>query len=155
MSIEELKSDHAAIEDKIRSMVPALTTAPELASFLQNELMPLLGNFVSELAEMDDTVQDIYTGADDILQPETGGLFAAAISGAMGILTVLEKRLVATNLEDAKILKALKEWKPIATEALETIQEITIPDTDDDEGDEDDGDEDGDDAEDSDEEEAK
>lgn len=158
MSLEELKSDHAAVSAKLRDMNPALTTAPELVAFLRDEFMPLHENMIGELAEIDETVHDIYTGAEDILQPETGQLFAAVVGGAVGIINKLKAKLVSTNLDDAKLLKAIKEWEPLAAEAAETLNEITIPDDDedDDAADEsDDDDDEGGDDDDTDEDDAK
>lgn len=145
MSIEELKADHASVTAKLRGMNPALTTAPELCAFLQQEFMPLHENLIGELAEMDETVQDIYTGAEDILQPETGGQLAAVITTAAGMLEKAMAILPAGNLETAKLKKAYETWKPLCKEALEAIDEITIPADDVEEGDDDEEDE-GDDA---------
>jgi hypothetical protein len=151
VSVEELKSDYETITQQLKEMKPELTTAPELVAFLQNNLVPFMGNMVAEIGELDESVRDVYEGAEDILQPETGALFAAAIGGAMGIVGKLKARLNKANIEDAKILKAIDEWEKVATEAAETIEEITIPDDleddgkADDEGDEEEEDEDDDD----------
>ncbi len=148
MSLEELKSDYQAITTQLSEMNPALTTAPELVTFLRNNLVPFQENLINELGELDETVADLYNNAEDILQPETGGLIAATLALGIGIIEKLKGRLVATSLEDTKVAKAIKEWERMSKEAVETISEITIP-TEEDE----DEDEEGEDAEDEDEDE--
>lgn len=146
MSIETLKADAKAVGDQLDAMNSALTTAPELCDFLKNNLIPLQQSIVAEMAEMDDTVRDVYEGADDILQPETGELLAAVVVGAMGIITQLKAKLDKANIADRKALAAIKEWEEIAKEAAATIEEITIPDDgdeDEDGEDEEEGDGDG------------
>lgn len=133
MSIETLKDDAKAVGDQLDAMNSALTTAPELCDFMKNNLIPLQQSIVAELAEMDDTVRDVYEGADDILQPETGELLAAVVVGAMGIIAQLKAKLDKGNIADRKALAAIKEWEAIAKEAAATIEEITIPDDEEDE----------------------
>lgn len=146
MSIEEIRSDYAAICGQLADMNPALTSTSDVVLFLRNNLVPFQENLIAELAEMDETVSDIYHRADDILQPETGGMFAAVIAGGMGFANQLKARLTKSP-DDQKLVAAIKEWEKLAMEACETLDEITIPDADDDEDeDEEEGDEDEDDG---------
>ena len=143
MSLEELQRDYDAIQTKIDGMTGALTTPAEIMALLKNDIVPFMGSSVKELAELDDTVADLYANAEDILQPETAGLFAALILTGRPLLMELQKRLTPA---DTKIAVALKEWLSLSKSAERTLADITVPDDDEDDDDDDDedGDEDGD-----------
>jgi hypothetical protein len=106
-----------------------------------------MGSFVKELTEVDETVADLYSESEDILQAQTAGVFAALIATGRPLIMELQKRLQPS---DGKILAALKGWLELSKVCESTLEEITIPDDEDDE-DPDDEDEDKDDEDDADE----
>lgn len=151
MSVEELKADLEANTAIIRGLNGPLTTAPEIVALLQGTIWPFIENVVNELAEVDEGVHDLYSGAEDILQPETGAVFAAIIGGGLGLIAQLEARIAPNDPERQKLKRAIEEWKKMAKEGEEILMEIVVPDDPDEaEGDDAEGEEDDDEDEDDD-----
>lgn len=145
MSIEDLKADLAANLKEAHTLGSGLATAVDIANHLKNFLWPFIENVVSELEDLDEGLGDLYHGAEDILQPETGALFATVVAGATGLIGELEKRLTPA---DAKILAGIKEWRRLAKETEAVLQEIVVTPAEGEDEEEDDEDDDGDDEED-------
>lgn len=148
MSLEDLKADLATNMKEASVMSAGVMANPaDLLRHLQNTLWPFLENLVGELEEIDDTVDDMYHSAEDILQPETAQLFATVIAGGMALVNELEKRL--TMPADAQIIAGIREWRRLAGESAQTIAEITVmPQADANQGDDQDDDDDDDDEDD-------
>lgn len=168
MSLEDLQEDLAMNLAEVEKLDNPLVTAGEVAKHLRSVLWPFMKNVISEMEEMDGSIEDLYRNAEDILQPETAGRLAAVLVTATGLITrELVPRLNKDNLADRKVLTAISAWVKLAKEAGDEIEQITIqpaegedpepddPDEDDDEEDdegEDGGAEGGDEDEDDDEE---
>jgi hypothetical protein len=160
VSLEDLEADLTTNLAAAAQLLGPLVTASDIAKHLNETMWPFVVNVVTELKEVDETVADLYHGAEDILQPETAKVFAAVIAVASGlILGELKRRLDPNKPSEAKLLAAIKEWARLAHEAGETLEEITVvpaeggedeedEDDEDDVGDDDEDNEDDDDAED-------
>lgn len=135
MSSEDLQSDLASNMEAVKNLT-ALSNISDVVDHLKQTLWPMLEAMVNEHADLDAALADLYHNAEDILQYETGKLFAAVVVGAEFMMTELANR--AGN--DARLLKAIKELREKCKEAKEIIEEITLPE--DPDGDEDDEDED-------------
>lgn len=145
MSIETLQEDLKANIAHVQSQLGPLTSASELVAHLQNTLWPFLESLVEDMEQIDGCVDELYHQSEDILQPETGAVFQAMITGGLVIAQELKKRLAA-NTEDLKLRKAVGEFEALANQCTGILQEITIPE--DDEEDAEDSDEDDEDADD-------
>ncbi len=143
MSIDDLKADLSTNMAQAKMLGP-MSTVGDIANHINNVLWPFVENAVNEIEDIDEITSDLYHGAEDILQPETGALFATVIAGGAGLVSELEKRLVQPA--DAKLLAAIREWKRLAAEAGTVLSEIVVvaaEGDDDEEDDDDDEDDDG------------
>lgn len=141
---EDLKSNIASLKD-----LTALSPLDDYAKHLKDTLWPFMESMLEQIEDLDGCVEDLLNHAEDILQPETGALFLTVVTGGLGLVGELKKRLGPGD--DPKILAAIAEFEKNANEATAVLTEITIPvqdedeDEDDEEGDEDDDDDEGDD----------
>lgn len=126
MSIEQLKTDWDALEKRVNSMNPALTTNPEIVRLIKDELAPFMKCMVDEMGEQDGALADLFNDAEDILQPETAGLFAVLITTGRELLAKLEA--VSKKAGDLTTLAEIKAWREISKTAEEALEEITVPD---------------------------
>lgn len=141
MSMETLKTDLAACIASGKELVHS-NSPGDIVAHLNHTLWPFIESLVQEASEIDDSVQDMYEHAEDILQPETAQLLGGVLAGAMVLVGELRQRCG----NDARLLKAISEWSEKAKLAAATIEEISIPpDDEEDEDTDDDGDDDGDD----------
>lgn len=130
MSIVQLQEDLLAVTNAIPQ--GPLVSAADLSNYLKNNLVPLLSATVSELEEMDGAIGDIVNQTEDVLHQESAEVFMGII--ASGLLLINE---LATRVgDDRRLLGAIKEWRKVAKKGEELINNITIPD-DEDEVDED------------------
>lgn len=127
MSLEDLQADLAANMAEAKNL-SALSSIGDIANHLNNTLWPFVQNVVAEQAEMDTALRDMYENSEDILQYETGKQLATTIGGAMTLVNELEARAGG----DARLLAAIKEWRAHAKESSELLEDITLPDADDD-----------------------
>lgn len=138
MSTETLQADLIQCVNEGKAL--AANTDLGLADFvkhLNDTLWPMLANVVEEIADIDETVSDMYEHAEDILQPETGDHLLAVIAGAEVLVAELKTRVG----NDARLLLAIKEWAVKSAEAKQAITDITIAtEEEDDDGDDEDGD---------------
>lgn len=131
MSIEQLKSDTAEVVKALPS--GPLTSAADVAAYMKNNFLPLFGDLVTELEEMDATIADLVSGAPDILHQESATLFLALIEGAAKIIAELRGKLSQHGIEiEPPIAKAMKEWDDLATDGRRTLEEVTFIDPDED-----------------------
>lgn len=140
MSIEQLKSDTAEV---VRALpLGPLTSAADVAAYMKNNFLPLFGDLVTELEEMDATIADLVSGAPDILHQESSMLFLAIIEGAAKIIGDLQAKLSQAGMEvDPDLTKSMKEWYDLAADGRRTLEEVTFIDPDEDPaGDQDDDD---------------
>lgn len=143
MSIEDLQTDFAQNQREIDAL-SALSSVGDVVAHLKNTFWPFVGNVVTEVAEMDQALRDMYEQSEDVLQFDTGKQLAGTIGGAVTLVDELERRAAG----DAQLLAAIAEWRKVAKESLDVLEEITLPeledegDPDDDEGDDDDEDDD-------------
>lgn len=122
MSIEQLKEDLKAVISALPS--GPLTTAAEMSAYLKNNLLPFMESAVGELEEMDGTIEDLVTQAQDVIHEETAKVFAGIITS--GLILVNELRARIGN--DRRLLDACKEWENLAKQGSELLEDITIPD---------------------------
>lgn len=139
MSIESLRADLVANVSQLANL-SALSTTEDVVNHLKFTLWPFLENVTTEMAELDEVAAELYNQSEDILQPESAKLFAAAIGGAMMLIGKLEKYAAG----DAQLTAAINEWKPVAKKAGELIDEIAIPEEEEEDEEDDDDDDDAD-----------
>ncbi len=127
MSIEQLQADLKAVIGRVPT--GPLTTAAEMGSFLKNDLLPFIESTVDEMAEMDDNIGDLVTSAEDVLHEENATVFAGIITGGLALVRELED--LAAKTGDGQRLKPLiKEWRELAKQGGELLEDITMPDPD-------------------------
>ena len=148
MSLEQLQADFKANSDVIKKL-DNLTSTTDLVNLIKFTLWPFQENVLKEMAEMDEAVQGVVDGLDDVLCEETAGVIAAPIIAAKAIIARFKAALPATATDE---LLAIKRWERMAKDAEEAISEIVVMDEEEDEpagegeddDDDDDEDEDGD-----------
>lgn len=127
MSIETLKEDLKAVAGALPT--GPLTTAAEMATYMKNNLLPFIESTVTEMEEMDGTIEDLVTQTPDVLHEEAAATFMGVITGGLALVAELEG--LAAKTGDSQRLKPLiKEWRDLAEQASELIEDITIPDPD-------------------------
>jgi hypothetical protein len=122
VSIENVQADLAANLEEVKNL-SALSSVGDIVNHLKNTLWPFTENVVRELAEMDESLRDMYEGSEDTLQYESGKQLAAVVAGAMSLVADLERRAAS----EPQVLAAIKEWKSAAKGAIELLEEITLP----------------------------
>lgn len=122
MSIEQLQDDLKQVIGAVPS--GPLVTAPEIAAYLKNNLLPLVESTVDELAEVDGSVGDLVTQAQDVLHEDSAQVFAGIIASGKVLISELRTRIG----NDHRLLKAIKEWEELAKEGAQLLDDITIPD---------------------------
>jgi hypothetical protein len=127
MSIEQLESDLKAVANAVPT--GPLTSAAELGSYIKNNLVPLIAATVEEVKEMDDTIGDLVTRSADVLHEDTAQVFGGLIFSGLVLLKELEQRAAG----DRAILAQIKEWRALAEQGSAILDDITIPDDEDDE----------------------
>jgi hypothetical protein len=134
MTMEALQSDFKDIQAKAKQLGPH-TPLGDLVRFLKSDLVPFIESHINETAEIDVVVADMVEQADDVLQPETAAVFAGVIVGgrtmAAKLAEVLPKGPDGKPL-DAALAAQIEAFLPLATEAEELLEEITIQTEDDD-----------------------
>lgn len=127
MSIEQLKEDVVRnIDDFDKTTFGSLD---DVKTFLKTTMFPLMENMVDEIEQIDSDVADMIEQSEDVLQPETAGIFAAVITQCMGLITALERRLKKDDVNDQKWAKRLPGIRNICTVAQNTLLEITVTPT--------------------------
>lgn len=150
MSVETLKADLKSNLETLRLMVPGVASPDELVRHLKDTLWPMLESIVEEVAEIDDCMNDIVSGAEDILQPETAEVFAGIIAGALAVAAALKMKVGNDTEEDRQLRKVIGELEANCRAGEELLKDVVIDPGDDDDGEDeetDDGDEDDDDGE--------
>lgn len=122
MSIEQLKTDLKSISQQVAANPP--DTTPAVVTFLQDNLIPWLESFVDETQEMDESIADLVHQAVDVLHPESAAVFASIIAGGLALASELATR--AGN--DARLLKAIKEYRDLAKQGRVLLEELTLID---------------------------
>lgn len=149
MSMETLRADLKANMQQLAALGGPGTTADDIAKHLREVLWPTLESVVDEMESIDGCVEDMLSGSEDILQPETGEKFAAIIVGAAAVATALRSRI--TREAEPQLSKVIDELLRNCKTGEEILEEIVVDadDIDDDETDDEDGDEGDDDEDDS------
>lgn len=127
MTMESLQGDLKEVQAGIKKL-GSQPTSGEIAMFLRDTLVPFLENHVTESAGQEDMLADILEQADEILHSESAELFGAVITGGLFIAEELKKRIAG----DIKLKKAIEEFEDNARNAASVLEEITIPDEDED-----------------------
>lgn len=141
MTMEALESDFEEIKSATKSLGP-LTSTHELVTFLKTQLVPFIEAHVAETTEIDGCVSDLMDRTEDILHPETAQVFAAAFAVSRAVAAKLLE--VVPKGEDGKVSdpqvhKLLQQWEAFTVGAERMLEEITIPDAEEDDEDEDPG----------------
>lgn len=128
MSIEELQSD---IERNLGELdAQAFLSFDDIKTYLKSTIFPLLASVGSELEEIDNDVADMVQQSEDILQPETAGLFAMLCGNTIQLCGALQKRL-KDNKNDAVWAQKIAQTMQLCELVRNTLAEITVqPDAD-------------------------
>ena len=140
MTMETLESDLKANIAEAKKL-SALSSISDLVDHLKNILWPTIEAVVEELGEVDDVVGEMVSNAEDILQPETGAVLAAVVSGAAAVATALKLRI--TREAEPDLYRVIDELEKNCKEATAILKDVVLEEPiDDDEGDDDDDDDD-------------
>jgi hypothetical protein len=83
---------------------------------------------------MDGNIEDLVMQAQDVLHEENAEVFAGIITS--GIILAKELEELAAKTGDSKRLQPLiNEWRELASQGSELLEDITIPDPDPDQAD--------------------
>ncbi len=135
MSIEQLKSDMAAVVAALPSVPPI--SAADMVVYMKNNLLPLFGDFVDELGEMDASLAEMVTGAVDVLHTDNSAVFLTLIEGGAKIIADLQAKIAELGgTVTGEIAQAIKEWDSLAADGREILEDVTFDGPDDDEEDE-------------------
>jgi len=142
MSMDTLREDLAANLKVVAAMKPELTTSTELAKHLRQVFWPFVESLVEELGDVDNCVGDLLEGAEDILQPETGAVFAGIIVAGRALAGKLRELVPAGT--DATLDQSLEGYLALTEQGEAILSEIVVQGA---EGEDEDDDVDQDDAE--------
>jgi hypothetical protein len=124
MSIETLQADFQRLEQAVEK--PDNPSAEGAWAFLRDNLVPWMGTLATEIAEMDEAIEEAYHGMPDVLHEEVAEVFAGIIASGAILVTELRKRVG----NDQRLLAMIKEWNKLAEQGKEILEEITIADPD-------------------------
>lgn len=125
MSIEQLQADL----EQVATACPTgpLVSAPDVADFLRNNLIPFIAAHVGETSEMDEAIDNLVHQEPDILHEETAGVFASIITSGRVLADELYKRIGT----DQRLRALIKEYRDLAAKGSEILDEITVMDPED------------------------
>lgn len=130
MSIEQLKADWDMVKQRAaeKFKTPALTTSSEIAQFMTEDFLPWTEAFLDEVAEIDESVGDLVVKQEDVLHEDSAEVFAGLITSGR-VLIGTELRARCGN--DRRLLKAIDEWMSLSQDGEAILNDVTIPDPDD------------------------
>lgn len=129
MSIDSLQADLKGIIVSAPKFSPLEGDYSEkVDNFLHNQLLPYLENQVGEMVEQDNAIYALVHQTEDILHTENAALFMGLIEAAEQLVGELRTRVG----NDHRILGLITAWKRLALQAKEVIEDIGVPDDDDD-----------------------
>ncbi len=128
MSIEQLREDLKQITGAAGGMAGDIG----VASFLQDNLLPWLESLTHEVSEMDGAIEDLVHESADVLHSENAAVFAGIIAGGLAIAAELTTRIG----NDQRLLAVVRDFRQLAVQGREILEEIVIPDEDEDEDEE-------------------
>lgn len=135
MSMEQLKADLKESLASVKTLDPATTTPADLVRFVKNTLWPTIEAIVEETDEMDASIgelSDMMDGVADVLNHETGTVFAGIIAGGLTLVGELDKLAIPPPLK-----LAIGEFRTLCKQGAEILDEIVLPESDDDDEDDD------------------
>lgn len=146
MSLETLKNDLKLNMAELAQLDENLATPKDVVRHLKGSLWPTLDAIVEELDEVDSCVADIVDGIDEILTPESAGVFSAVIAGCSTVLAALESRV--TRAQEPELFKVIDELKKNMNRGTEILADVVVGESEDDYEDDEDDEEDDDEQED-------
>lgn len=122
-TVDEMRADITRLADKV-----AMKDMPvDVRAYLADNLWPFLEGVVDRLEEHDGLIDECIEQTEDVLHAETAQLIGKPIGVGMALCTELERRLGGTPV-DMKVRAMVAEYRVSAKIALETLQDIAIPD---------------------------
>lgn len=137
MSMETLVSDLKANIAEL-SKLSALSTVDDIVRHHKDVVWPTLEAIVEELGEIDGCVKDMVLRSVDIIQPDTGAVLAAVVTGAVTVAGALKSRI--TREAEPQLYKVIEELESNCKEAEEILDESVLEYDEEEDGDEDDDD---------------
>lgn len=137
MSIEDLQTDHATlaeqfaelVKDHSRADVDPVASVGKLLEWMQQNLLPYIGNAVNEMDEMDEAISDLVEGTEAISEQTSAILSAPLVFGKPLI------ELLLRLTPDAKVQAQCRQWLGLHDLAAKKLEEITVEGDDDDDDD--------------------
>ena len=134
MSVQELRAD---IDRTIAELDGrAMFSVDDVKKFFADTVLPLLDQTCSELEAVDaeiaehdediDGLMNMAEGAEDMLQPETAGVFALVITACRELAKELASRLRPNNAGDEKWKKRVAQVNQFCQIAEDKLREITV-----------------------------
>lgn len=137
ITAEDLKGDVARCATELADK--QFFSSEDVKKYMQDTIFPLLENTCEVIDGHDEDIESLMRmveGQEDILQPETGAIFALAIKLGMDISAELVKRLRPQNEGDQKWKRRLAQASLAFKAAEAKLLEIVVQpeEVDDDEG---------------------
>lgn len=124
MSLDDLKAD---LQRNVADLeATTMYGVDDLKKYLRETLWPFLHVVVEEMEELDSDISDMVEGSEDILQPETAGIFAVVIVQAMDLCKELETRLRKNDVADQTVKKKVAQLRNVCGIAQQTLMDITV-----------------------------
>ncbi len=122
MTIATLQSDMK----RCLAELPAAGLPEAVVLYFQKTVFPLIEAVVDEVNEVDQTVLDLVEQSEDILQPETAGIFLILIQHFQSTIKELVTRLDKKSPVDKKIAVDLTKYVAMCKNARQLIADIVV-----------------------------
>jgi hypothetical protein len=139
-----LQNDFKRNAKDLEAKIASGSIPPGVAKHLKETLWPLLSDIIddiaehrAETAELAEDVTELTERTEDLLHEDTATPMRNAIACGVALAAVLKARLSPSVPGDAELLNQIAAFEVLAAEAVRVIDEVTVPDgeDDDDEGD--------------------
>lgn len=119
--VETLKGDLQGILERFHAGTDR--SAEALWNLLGNEVFPFLESLTNEMGEMDETLEEVAEGMPEALHAETSAVFVGIIASGRVLIADLARRIGNT---EPKLSAAIREWRKLAQEGEQILQNVTV-----------------------------
>jgi hypothetical protein len=140
MSDESTLLTDLEANEALAKQLNVASTIGDVVAHIQHVLWPYIRSVVEETIDIDEAVHDLVHETEDVLHPETAEVFAALVVGTQGLINHVLPSV--DKDKDPKIYAGLMKLREIARRAGKVLDEIVMPEVDE-EDDEHEGDDDG------------
>lgn len=128
--VETLRSDLQGIQERFRAGTDR--SAEALWNLLGDEIFPFLESLTNEMGEMDEALEEVAEGMPEALHAETSAVFVGIIASGRVLIADLARRIGNT---EPKLSAAIREWRKLAQEGEQILQNVTVVVEEEDDGD--------------------